>query len=269
MRVLRALAMVFLISVLWTGGAVGDQEAGLCPKVLSFLREKLKAKAECKGVRFDEKVNMYIVRLMVDLGKVKMPVAAYVSKDKKILFLGKVFDFGTGELLTVKHLEGLKPKMPELRVDLSQLPSKGPFLGHGGEQLVLVASPHCPHCRKVLPELISAVKRHEKKYTLNYVHAGRLSPEEENRLVSCVRERAPQLFWEFLAQLYSEGLQKARQWLEEKAFPYDKCGKATTNQPAVPGIRAVPSLVLADGSVLTGENEIEDFIKKMDGEGKQ
>jgi len=129
-----------------------------------------------------------------------------------------------------------------------------PLLGYGSKVLHLISSPHCAHCRQVFPKVVEFVREHSSDYSLNYIHFGAFTSRRENALVECVRREAPEFYWEFLKVLYQKGFSPANSWVRERA--HLDCSRVAPVKHRLPGIHAVPTLVLDDGTVLTGTDQI-------------
>jgi len=195
-------ALVLLLAVLSTATlCAAEDESQIEAQVLEFFSEKLRVAAEARGLSFDEKLGMYVVRLMARTGSRKIPVAAYVTGNGKVLILGRAYDLKTGRILTREHLAGLRPE--RLRLDVAAF-RRGPFLGRGPEKLTFIGGPRCPHCRKAFPAVLRLVREHPDRFSLAYVGYPAFTPPEAQRAIECLRREGGDRFWQVLERLYRE-----------------------------------------------------------------
>ena len=253
MRVMRAFFLFLAIMLLMVPLHVRGNENKIEAQVLKFFSEKLRVAAEARGLSFDEKLGMYVVRLMARTGSRKIPVAAYVTGNGKVLILGRAYDLKTGRILTREHLAGLRPE--RLRLDVAAF-RRGPLLGRGPEKLTFIGGPRCPHCRKAFPEVLRLVREHPDRFSLAYVGYPAFTPPEAQRAIECLRREGGDRFWQVLERLYRE--RDHRKVLQEVNLK-DCPARAETKTPPVDG---VPVLVLGSGETCEGSGEIIEFVQR-------
>jgi len=217
--------------------------------VTDFLKQHLHLQAEDVETVKDPRSGLWVVKLRIARGAGSVPAVAYVTSDGRYLILGRLFDLHSGRDVTVQHLPQLPTQQLKTRPPLME-----PLLGHGSKVLHLISSPHCTHCRQVFPKVVEFVREHSSVYSLNYIHFGAFTSRRENALIECVRRKAPDLYWEFLQVLYRRGFSPASSWVHGKAAL--DCSRVAPVEHKLPGIHAVPTLVLDDGTVLTGTDQI-------------
>ena len=253
-------ALVLLLAVLSTATlCAAEDESRIEAQVLEFFSEKLRVAAEARGLSFDERLGMYVVRLMARTGSRKIPVAAYVTGNGKVLILGRAYDMKTGRILTREHLAGLRPE--RLRLDIAAF-RRGPFLGRGPEKLTFIGGPRCPHCRKAFPEVLRLVREHPDRFSLAYVGYPAFTPPEAQRAIECLRREGGDRFWQVLERLYRE--RDHRKVLQE----VDLTNCPARTETKAPPVDGVPVLVLGSGETWEGSTEIIEFVQRASrGEG--
>jgi len=198
---------------------LAQEEKRLKEVVEGFLQKSLSSKFwqlnDMKYV-FDNRIGLYVVALKLKEGEEERPVLLYVSRKMDFIMVGKIYDIKTGEELSKAHYVNLMGKLPSLKkeIDLRGLTLRGPVLGQG-ETVILVSSPNCPHCRELVPQVIKKVKE-KPGFSLYYkgVFFGKDHTLEE--LIECVRQKKPELFWDFLLQCYTLSQEKAIDWLSKR-----------------------------------------------------
>lgn len=195
------------------------QEKGLEKVVESFLQKSLSSKAwqikEMKYV-FDKRVGLYVVALRLKEGEEERPVLLYVSRKLDLVILGKIYDAKTGEELSKAHYLNLMGELPFFKreIDLKSLNLRGPVLGQG-EAVILISNPNCPHCRELVPQVIKRV-RERGGFSLYYKGVFFGKDHTLEGLIECVRQKKPEVFWDFVLQCYSSSQQKAIDWLSKR-----------------------------------------------------
>ena len=245
-RWILGLAVALLLAV---HPKMGETAGNLGKTVAEFLRTHLHLQAKDVETVKDPRSGLWVVKLRIARGAGTVPAVAYVTSDGRYLILGRLFDLHSGKDVTVQHLPQLPTQQLKTRPPLME-----PLLGHGSKVLHLISSPHCTHCRQVFPKVVEFVREHSSVYSLNYIHFGAFTSRRENALIECVRRKAPDLYWEFLQVLYQKGFSSASSWIHKRAQL--DCSRAVPVKHRLPGIHAVPTLVLDDGTVLTGTDQI-------------
>jgi len=217
----RGLLFLLVLLVLAAPLASGE-EKGIREVAERFVKRVLgKERVEVEGFRaiFDEGTGLYAVAMVIKEGKKKRPVLLYLSKDKRLVFLGRIYEASTAKELSRAHFLKLMPEFAKARspreVDLAKVKLRGPTLGRG-QKVLLISNPSCPHCRKVVPALIDHIKAN-RGYTLYYKSMPFGRDRELERAIECVRQRRPELFWDFLRVCYGEKKEEALKWLRERA----------------------------------------------------
>ncbi len=193
-----------------------EDEKKLRETIERFLQKSLPSKSwQLKDMKyvFDNLVGLYVVALKLKEGEEEKPVLLYVSRKMDFIIVGKIYDAKTGEELSKGHYVNLMGEPPSLKrgIDLKGLNLRGPVLGQG-EMVILMSSPHCPHCRELVPQLIKKVKE-KPNFSLYYKGVFFGKDHTLEGLIECVRQKKPELFWDFLLQCYTLSQEKAIDWL--------------------------------------------------------
>lgn len=226
---------------------------------------------------FDEETGFYIVAFMLKEGKRRpRPVLLYISKDKRFVFLGKVFEAKGARELSRGHFERLIPpssRKPK-EVDMDKVTFREPALGKG-EKVLIISNPACPHCRRLLPSLIDHFRGEASTYALStyaLYYMGipfgkKLSRLEE--LIECVRQKRPDLFWEFLRVCYTSSEAEATNWLKQRlgeGFSGGCSGddlrqriEADGRKADEIGVEGIPAAVI-EGRLYEGTRSIEEKL---------
>lgn len=265
-KVVKAIGSVLIYAWVSSFGFCGivlatTQTEQITEAVVNFLQDKMNTRPQVKDFTFDEHLGLYVIRLMVPRGLELIPIVAYVTKDAKFITLGRWFDLKTGEDLTQTHMVGFVPQ--RVKVDPSTL-REGPFLGNGPIALTFVGSPRCPHCRDVFHKVVELTKTKQDKFSLAYFGLPDPHNLEREKLITCLRIKKPDLFWDFLLWLYSNKDSEPaslQEWLKQKGVDLNLCEDVQVVQKKVP-FNAVPVLVLSDGTILLGSDEINKFVKE-------
>jgi len=187
--------------------------------VEGFFQKSLPSKSwQLKGMKyvFDNRVGLYVVALKLKEGEEERPVLLYVSRKMDFIIVGKIYDPKTGEELSKTHYVNLMGEPPSLKkeIDLKSLTLRGPVLGQG-EVVILMSNPNCPHCRELIPQLIKKVKE-KPDFSLYYKGVFFGKDHTLEGLIECVRQKKPELFWDFLLQCYTLSQEKAIDWLSKR-----------------------------------------------------
>jgi len=221
---MKKAALSLLVLVLWASLAFAASEESELRTITEGFLKKLLGKRTFKVERFrttfDDDTGFYVVALILKEKKRKpRPVLLYISKDKKHLFLGTVFDAKSGEDLSREHFRRLMPEVAKVpkKVDLKKVSFRPPALGEG-EKVLLISNPSCPHCRKLVPVLIDHVRKKNPFYALYYktVPFGKKRKRLEE-LIECVRQRRTDIFWDFVKRCYTSSEKEAIKWLKGRA----------------------------------------------------
>jgi len=186
-------------------------------KALAFLKGTIKEPFEVEEIKYelDPDLGLWVVAALLKEGDRRRPVILYLSRDLRYVIAGRVYDAQSHKELSRGQFERLMGKGPleTRRVSLEGLSLRGPVLGEG-EQVVIISSPHCPHCRELLPGLIEAVRN---KGGLSLYYKGIFFGKDRRleQAIECVRQRRPDLFWEFVKRAYSLPEEEALKWLDE------------------------------------------------------
>ncbi|RLA96667.1 MAG: hypothetical protein DRG69_00130, partial [Deltaproteobacteria bacterium] len=188
--------LFLLVPLLLAALPASGEEKGIREVAEGFVKRVLrKERVEVEGFRaiFDEGTGLYAVAMVIKEGKKKRPVLLYLSKDKRLVFLGRIYEASTAKELSRAHFLKLMPEFAKARspreVDLAKVKVKlrGPTLGRG-QKVLLISNPSCPHCRKVVPALIDHIKAN-RGYTLYYKSMPFGRDRELERAIECVRQR--------------------------------------------------------------------------------
>lgn len=214
------LRLLLSILVLLTAPLALGQEREVRGVAEGFVKRVLgKERLEVEEFRvlLDDGTGLYAVAMVIREGKKKRPILLYLSKDKRFVFLGRIYDASTAKELSRGHFLKLMPEFARAprEVDLAKVKLRGPTLGRG-QKVLLISNPSCPHCRKVVPRLIDHIKANQT-YTLYYKSMPFGRDRELEWAIECVRQRRPELFWDFLRVCYREKKVEALKWLKEKA----------------------------------------------------
>lgn len=248
-------------------------------RAMAFLRGTLKGPFEVEQLEYklDPHLNLWVVAAFLKEGERRRPVLFYLSRDLRFVIAGRVYDAEGQRELSRGHFEELLGKIPteERRVSLEGLSLRGPVLGEG-EQVVIISNPHCPHCRKLLPALIEAVRA---KGGLALYYKGVLfsKDRELEEAIECVREKSPQCFWDFVHKAYTLPKEEALKWLEaqlgadflkgcdsQKILVLLEQDDREVSQRL--GVRGIPAAVYK-GVLLEGTGEIRDaLLGKLQGQ---
>lgn len=182
---------------------------------MAFLKGTVKEPFEVEELKYelDPDLGLWVVAAFLKEGDRRRPVLLYLSKDLRFVIAGRVYDAQSQKDLSKGKFEKLMGKEPmETRsVSLEGISLRGPVLGQG-EQVVIISSPHCPHCRQLLPGLIEAIRA---KGGLSLYYKGVLFGKDRRleQTIECVRQRKPELFWDFVQKAYSLPEEEALKWL--------------------------------------------------------
>lgn len=241
-------------------------------RALAFLRGTLKGPFEVEQLEYklDPDLDLWVVAAFIKEGDRRRPVLFYLSKDLRFVIAGRVYDAQGLKELSRGHFEGLLGEIPteQRKVSLEGLSLRGPVLGEG-EQVVIISNPHCPHCRQLLPALIEAVR---DKGGLALYYKGVLfgKDRELEEAIECVREKRPEIFWDFVHKAYTLPKEEALKWLEaqlgedflqgcdsQKILSILEQDNREVSQRL--GVRGIPAAVYK-GVLLEGTGEIRDAL---------
>jgi thiol:disulfide interchange protein DsbC len=174
----------------------------------------------------------------------------YIAKDGEVLFVrddlsvlisGNVIDLATNKSM----LADIKARNPR-RVDLTKLNlSDAIHFGHGKKRLIVFSDPDCPYCRTLQPEVdkLHDIEVFVFPYPLTGLHPG---ARDVATAIWCQPDRATA--WDDYLVRH----------VAPKAGP--SCANPIERNLALAtalGIRATPTIVLPDGSVIEGGAQAE------------
>lgn len=246
------------------------KEEELKPLVQTFLEKAFPGRGASlawKGSHYDKDLGLYVVALLTEGQR---QVLLYMDRNGKYVFIGKVYNASTGEELTQKHLKSFPTASAPREVGVEGLNVMGPPLGKG-ERAIIISSPNCPHCRKVMPKVIE--KAYAGKICLYYKGIPLGQDREIEELIECLRQTKPDLFWDFVKKAYTEEKEKALCWLRStlKDDPFKGCNREKANSVLQGnweeasrkiGLEGIPALVLKD-KVFEGVSQIEKALKGL------
>ena len=269
MRWKGALSL-FLLLFLLPSSSLGQE--GIEKEVREFIRKTLpNRKIEVKDLKvaFDQEADLYVASFVIEDKRGQRPMMFYISKDRKLVFVGKVYQLESGKDLTFRLAARYLPPPPrrvrKIKKDLLTL--RGPSLGSGEKKVVIISSPTCPHCRKLVPELIELVKKDPHSFTLFYKHFS-LSSKELARALEYVREKHPDSFWELIQICYQKKRDEAIRWVKEKwgndflegSKEMDERIKEDVEEAEKIGVDGIPAAVV-DETLVIGERRIREYLK--------
>lgn len=248
---------VVLAAAVVLGQAKKEPEAG-AGQVVKFLKDQFGYDVELKESSKDPKTGFTLLKLMVQRGAMKYPAAAYLVQGK-YLVLGSIWDLEKRQNLTVEHLKDLRPE--QVKVD-PQRWIKPPYIGADTDKTaVLIAGTKCPHCRKLVPELLDRLSKEKAQVKLAYFSYQHFTPPGDLKLIECTRQKKPELFWQVVRALYAEDEEAAKKLLSDNGFDANKaCADVTVQGGPEPPIDGVPSLITPEGKVLVGSEEIKAYL---------
>lgn len=246
------------------------KEEELKPLVQTFLEKAFPGRSTSltwKGSYYDKALGLYVVALLTERQK---QVLLYVDKSGQYVFIGRVYNASTGEELTQRHLKLFATVSEPKEMEVQGLSLMGPSLGKG-EKAILISSPNCPHCRKVVPNVIK--KASSGKICLYYKGVPLGQDREIDELIECLRQTKPELFWDFVKRAYTEDKQKALSWLRSalKDDPFKDCDRERARSALQNNweevsrklkLEGIPALVLK-GKVFEGVSQIEKALKEL------
>ncbi len=264
------LCTVFLLLWVLPLSAKPIKEEELRPLVQGFLERTFPDKGASltwRGYYYDKDLGLYVVALSTEGQK---QVLLYVDKEGRYVFIGRVYNASTGEELTQKHLRSFPTVSGPKGVGVEGLSIQGPPLGKG-ERAIIISSPNCPHCRKVVPKVIE--KASSGKICLYYKGVPLGQEHETEELIECLRQTRPDLFWDFVKKAYAEEKDKALLWLHSvlKDDPFRGCDREKAKSTLRGnweeasrklGLEGIPALVFK-GKVFEGVGQIEKALKGL------
>ncbi|RLA83018.1 MAG: hypothetical protein DRG31_06660 [Deltaproteobacteria bacterium] len=213
----KGLLIGILLAVLIPLLGMGSEGGKVEETARDFLRKVLSQKAfEIKELKysFDPGLGLYVVAVLLKEGGRERPVLLYLSRDMRFVIAGRVYDASSGRELSRDHFETLMGSLPAggpEKVNLEGVSLRGPVLGKG-EEVILVSNPHCSHCRQLVPRLLERVKR-QGGFSLYYKGMFFGRDRELEEAMECVRQKRPELFWDFVRECYSRPKGEALKWL--------------------------------------------------------
>ncbi len=213
----KGLLIGILLGILIPLWALGSEGGKVEETARGFLKRVLSRRAfEIKDLKysFDPDLGLYVVAILLKEGNREKPILLYLSRDMRFVIAGRVYEASSGRELSRDHFEALMGSLqaegPE-KVDLEGVSLRGPVLGEG-EGVVLVSNPHCSHCRELVPRLLERVKR-QGGFSLYYKGMFFGRDRELEEAMECVRQKRPELFWDFVKECYSRPKGEALKWL--------------------------------------------------------
>ena len=165
----------------------------------------------------------------------------FVRDDLSILVAGNVIDLATNKSLVVE----IKARHPR-KIDLSKLNLNDAIrFGHGKKRLVVFSDPDCPYCRSLQAELtkLRDVEVYLFPFPLDALHP---SAHVVATAIWCQGDRAAAWDDYLIRRVEPHGAATCPTPIERNVA----LGKAL-------GIRATPSIVLPDGSLIEGSQQAE------------
>lgn len=163
MKMLVKVPLIILILVLSSLQAAASHDyKDVADALISKLRLPEKTIAYVKTADVSQLKGYKAVIYEVSQGPVAIPLAVYVSKNKKIAIFGEVFVEGK----SLAMLQGLTPTMHKLSFELTEK-NRIVYNPQGKKKVFMFFDPECPYCRRAI-EVITEYKGEEYRFVLKH-----------------------------------------------------------------------------------------------------
>ncbi len=223
---------------------IQDSDA-LQQKLLTTLQQKYPA-TRFTAVKKSQIEGLYLVQMNRQV--------AYTDSKGQFFMFGHLFDMSSRTDLTQSYIDQLEPE----RVDISSLkPEDAIVFGNGTKKLIVFSDPECPFCKQLEKELaqLADVQILLYPFPIAQIHPNASSVAKH---IWCSKDRA-KAWRQYLAQGTLD------------ALPSQEANCATPIERNVAvaaqlGINGTPTLIAADGRILSGtrsSSEIQKWLNKQ------
>ncbi len=225
-------------------------ECGQCHKIEQKEASDLLKGFVSKVIKVKEGPVKGMWQADVEVDGKKFPV--YIHYSKKYFFAGNIVDIKNRKIVGKPPRQAQKTK-----VDVSKIPLKDAIImgnPFAKNMVIVFDDPDCPYCRKLHPEIKKIVsQRKDIVFYIKLFPLVRLHPDAYNKSKAIVCEKSLKLLDDALSG---------------KKIPAPKCETTEIDEnislAASLGIGSTPTIILKDGTVISGYLPADKLIALID-----